>query len=132
MIVADLGFGIFFFVWLVADSDHYPDGQSHWALTTLHFLPVVSIIAIELFRLVNVATLCISTVLARDPLPVEPQPGTRVAFLTTIVPGKEPLRMVKRTLAAARRVRHRGTLDVWLLDEGDNKTVKTMCRRLGV
>jgi cellulose synthase/poly-beta-1,6-N-acetylglucosamine synthase-like glycosyltransferase len=132
IIVADLGFGIFFFGWLAGDSDHYPDSQSHWALTTLHFFPVLSIIAIELFRLVNIATLCISTALARDPIPVEPQPGTRVAFLTTIVPGKEPLEMVERTLAAARRIRHSGTLDVWLLDEGDDEAVKTMCRRLGV
>jgi len=132
VIAADLGFGISFFVWLAGDSDHYPDGQSHWALTTLHFFPVASIITIELFRLVNIATLCLSTALARDPIPVEPQPGTRVAFLTTIVPGKEPLDMVERTLAAARCIRHRGTLDVWLLDEGDNETVKMMCRRLGV
>ncbi len=132
VIVADLGFGVLFCVWLVGSSDHYPDGQDHWALTALHVLPVVSIIIIELFRLVNIATLCISTALARDPIPVEPQPGTRVAFLTTIVPGKEPLEMVGRTLAAARRIRHRGTFDVWLLDEGDDETVKAMCRRLGV
>ena len=132
VIVADLSFGIFFCVWLIGSSDHYPDRQDHWALTTLHALPVVSIIIIELFRLVNIATLCISTALARDPIPVEPQPGTRVAFLTTIVPGKEPLEMVERTLAAARRIRHCGTLDVWLLDEGDDATVKEMCRRRGV
>jgi len=132
VIVADLGFGILFFGWLAGASDHYPDSQPHWALTTLHFFPVVSIIVIELFRMVNVATLCISTALARDPIPVAPQTGTRVAFLTTIVPGKEPLDMVERTLAAARRVRHSGTVGVWLLDEGDNEQAKAMCQRLGV
>lgn len=132
VIVAGLGFGILYCMWLVGSSDHYPDGQDHWALTTIYVLPVISIIIIELFRMVNIATLCVSTALARDPIPVEPQAGTRVAFLTTIVPGKEPLEMVGRTLAAARRIRHCGTLDVWLLDEGDDETVKAMCRRLGV
>ncbi len=132
VIVADLGFGVVFFVWLTGRSDHYPDSQQHWALTTLYVLPVASIVTIEFFRLVNITTLCISTALARDPIPVEPQPGTRVAFLTTIVPGKEPLDMVERTLVAARRIRHAGTIDVWLLDEGDDETVKAMCRRLGV
>ena len=132
VIVADLSFGIFFCVWLIGSSDHYPDSQDHWTLTTLHLLPVVFIIIIELFRLANIATLCISTALARDPIPVEPEPGTRVAFLTTIVPGKEPLEMVEHTLAAARHIRHCGTLDAWLLDEGDDETVKEMCRRLGV
>ncbi len=132
VIVADLGFGIIFFVWLTGSPSHYPAGQGHWTLTTLCFLPVVSIIIIEFFRLVNITALCLSTALARDPIPVEPQPGTRVAFLTTIVPGKEPLGMVERTLVAARRIDHCGTMDVWLLDEGDDEAVKAMCRRLGV
>ncbi|MGH3778038.1 MAG: glycosyltransferase family 2 protein [Pseudonocardiaceae bacterium] len=132
VVLADLGFGVFYFVWLAGRSGHYPDNQHHWALATLYFLPVASIIIIELFRLVNIATLCISTALARDPIPVEPQPGTRVAFLTTIVPGKEPLDMVERTLTAARLIRHAGTIDIWLLDEGDDEIVKAMCRRLGV
>ncbi|MGH3990323.1 MAG: hypothetical protein ACRDTZ_23855, partial [Pseudonocardiaceae bacterium] len=132
VVLADLGFGAFYFFWLTGSSGHYPDSQHHWALATLYFVPVASIITIEFFRLVNIATLCVSTALARDPIPVEPQPGTRVAFLTTIVPGKEPLDMVERTLTAARLVRHGGTIDVWLLDEGDDERVKAMCRRLGV
>lgn len=132
VILADLSFGVFYFVWLAGRSDHYPDSQHHWVLATLYFLPVASIIIIELFRLINIATLCVSTALARDPIPVEPQPGTRVAFLTTIVPGKEPLDMVERTLTAARFIRHTGAIDVWLLDEGDDEEVKAMCRRLGV
>ena len=62
-----------------------------------------SIYAIELFRLVNVSTLCLATALARDPVPMAPEPGTRVAFITTIVPGKEPIEMVRKTLEAALR-----------------------------
>ena len=91
-----------------------------------------SIYAIELFRFLNLSTLCVSTALARDPVPVDPQPGTRVAFVTTIVPSKEPVDIVRPTLEAARRIRHDGTLDVWLLDEGDDPEVRAMCAEIGV
>jgi cellulose synthase/poly-beta-1,6-N-acetylglucosamine synthase-like glycosyltransferase len=87
---------------------------------------------IELFRLVNVATLALATLQARDPVPVPPLPGTRVALITTIVPGKEPLTMLRRTLEAAVRVRHDGVLDVWVLDEGDDDEVRELCEHLGV
>jgi cellulose synthase/poly-beta-1,6-N-acetylglucosamine synthase-like glycosyltransferase len=40
--------------------------------------------------------------------------------------------MVERTLRAARAIRHPGTYDVWLLDEGDDDEVKAMCARIGV
>ncbi|GIF02032.1 glycosyltransferase family 2 protein [Paractinoplanes rishiriensis] len=89
-------------------------------------------VLIEAFRLVNVVTLCLATLWARDPQPMLPDTGLRVAFLTTIVPSKEPLEMVENTLRAARRVRHPGTYDVWLLDEGDDDAVKAMCKRIGV
>ncbi|GIF14528.1 glycosyltransferase family 2 protein [Actinoplanes teichomyceticus] len=91
---------------------------------------VATIALIELFRLINVATLGLATLRARDPVPVPPDPGLRVAFLTTIVPGKEPVAMVERTLRAAGRIR--GDLDVWLLDEGDDDRVRAMCASAGV
>ncbi|MEV6305016.1 glycosyltransferase family 2 protein [Actinoplanes sp. NPDC051861] len=69
---------------------------------------------------------------ARDPIPMVPQPGLRVAVLTTIVPGKEPVDLVMATLRAMRRIRHDGVLDVWLLDEGDDPEVRRRCERLGV
>ncbi len=40
--------------------------------------------------------------------------------------------MVRRTLQAAVAVRYQGTLDVWLLDEGDDPAVRAMCAELGV
>nr|WP_275585974.1 cellulose synthase catalytic subunit [Geodermatophilus sabuli] len=61
-----------------------------------------------------------------------PLTGQRIAFLTTIVPGKEPLAMVRRTLQGAMAVRYDGVLHVWLLDEGDDPAVRAMCRELGV
>ncbi|SFD49823.1 glycosyltransferase family 2 protein [Streptomyces aidingensis] len=87
---------------------------------------------IEIFRLVNVVSIAHATLMARDPIPVTPEPGTRVAFLTTYVPGKEPFAMLRATLEGAVRVRHQGPLDVWLLDEGDDPGARELCARLGV
>ncbi len=92
----------------------------------------LSIGLIEAFRLINVVSNAHATWVARDPVPVRAQPGTRVAFLTSFVPGKEPLSMVRATLEGAVRVEHDGVLDVWLLDEGDDPEVKRLCERLGV
>ncbi|WXH43549.1 glycosyltransferase [Streptomyces netropsis] len=93
---------------------------------------LISIGLIEVFRVVNVLSNAHATWVARDPVPVRAQPGTRVAFLTSFVPGKEPLEMVKATLEGAVRIEHDGVLDVWLLDEGDDREVKALCRQLGV
>ncbi|MFC9487769.1 glycosyltransferase family 2 protein [Streptomyces hydrogenans] len=93
---------------------------------------LVSIGLICLFMLVNVTSIAHATMVARDPVPVCPARGTRVAFLTTYVPGKEPLSMVRATLEAAVRMRHDGTLHVWLLDEGDSDEAKALCAELGV
>src|SRR4051812_220190 len=54
---------------------------------------------------------------ARDPIPMRPPSGLRVAVLTTIVPDREPVELVMTTLRAMQRIRHDGVLDVWLLDE---------------
>ncbi|MEU6117996.1 cellulose synthase catalytic subunit [Streptomyces sp. NPDC047117] len=114
---------------------------AHWTerdYPQFAFLPVldvvmlVSIGLIEFFRCMNVLSNAHATLVARDPIPVIPESGTRVAFLTSFVPGKEPLEMVTKTLEAAVRVRHRGLLHVWLLDEGDDPAVREVCARLGV
>ena len=133
-----------FFSWLVSSIGL----QQHSLHPLIYGATIVMILAtalIELFRLVNVVTLCLATLWARDPQPIVPDAGLRVAFLTTIVPGKEPVEMVERTLLAARAVRHagqsprdgsqvpgQGAYDVWLLDEGDDPDVKAMCARIGV
>jgi hypothetical protein len=90
-----------------------------------------AVLLIEALRLVGIVAVAAATLRARDPRPVEVDPVLRVAFVTTIVPGKEPLAMVERTLRAALAVRHSGTYDVWLLDEGDDERVRAMCARIG-
>jgi cellulose synthase/poly-beta-1,6-N-acetylglucosamine synthase-like glycosyltransferase len=123
-------FELAFLIWLLRPA-HYPEFLGDWRSVLARVL-LGSVAVIGALQLVNVTTLAIATLNARDPVPVRPVADQRVAFLTTIVPGKEPLEMVRRTLEAARRLRYDGPLDVWLLDEGDDGAVRAMCARLGV
>ncbi len=106
-------------------------GAPPWLLTA-DAVMLISIGLIEMFRLVNVVSIAHATMVARDPVPVTAEPGTRVAFLTTYVPGKEPIAMVRATLTGAVALRHDGPLDVWLLDEGDDPEARALCAELGV
>ncbi|CAM5533912.1 glycosyltransferase family 2 protein [Streptomyces abikoensis] len=119
-------------VWLMQPAHWTQRDHATPLMRVLDAVMLVSIGLIELFRTMNVTSNAHATLVARDPIPVVPETGTKVAFLTSFVPGKEPLEMVTRTLEAAVRLRHRGPLDVWLLDEGDDPAVKAVCRRLGV
>ncbi|WP_329019442.1 glycosyltransferase family 2 protein [Streptomyces sp. NBC_00690] len=122
------------FLWLMQPS-HWTERDPNLKndlLLVLDIVMLVSIGLIELFRTMNVLSNAHATLVARDPVPVVPESGTKVAFLTSFVPGKEPLEMVTKTLEAAVRIRHRGLMHVWLLDEGDDPDVKEVCERLGV
>ncbi|WP_340557884.1 glycosyltransferase family 2 protein [Streptomyces sp. GSL17-111] len=119
-------------LWLVWPS-HWTDraGAPGW-LVAADWVMLGCIGLIELFRCVNVLSIAHATMVARDPVPVTPEPGLKVAFLTTYVPGKEPVEMVRATLEGAVALRHDGTLDVWLLDEGDDAVARALCAELGV
>jgi cellulose synthase/poly-beta-1,6-N-acetylglucosamine synthase-like glycosyltransferase len=120
-----------FLAWLLLPS-HLPLHNSSPVIAIASIVMLCSIYLIELFRLLNVTSLCLASALARDPIPMVPQRGTRVAFLTTIVPAKESISVVEPTLRAARKMRHSGTLDIWLLDEGNDPAIRRMCAELGV
>jgi cellulose synthase/poly-beta-1,6-N-acetylglucosamine synthase-like glycosyltransferase len=120
-----------FVVWLLAPA-HHPEFDAAPVVNVANVFVLVTVAIVEVLRLVNVFSLSLASFLARDPVPVRPDPSMRVAFLTTIVPGKEPLEMVRTTLRAARRIRYEGRLDVWLLDEGDTDEVRAMCAAEGV
>jgi cellulose synthase/poly-beta-1,6-N-acetylglucosamine synthase-like glycosyltransferase len=120
-----------FLVWL-AQPSHLPSLSRSPLLAAGSVIMVGSIYLIELFRLVNVSSLCIAAAFAKNPVPIRPRAGTRVAFITTIVPSKEPMEIVRPTLEAALAMRHEGTLDVWLLDEENDPRVRAMCDELGV
>ncbi|MFD3516228.1 glycosyltransferase family 2 protein [Streptomyces sp. NPDC058657] len=122
------------FIWLMQPA-HWTDRDPNLQDDLLRALDVVMLVSIgliELFRTMNVLSNAHATLVARDPIPVVPETGTRVAFMTSFVPGKEPLEMVTKTLEAAVKIRHRGLLHIWLLDEGDDPAVKAVCERLGV
>ena len=131
-----------FIYWLIFQSQ-YPhlhvwlwQSTVHAALTDAYILLLVGMafgsIIMQLFLLMNVLTVSRACLAARDPIPVEPDTRMRVAFLTTIVPDKEPVEMAERTLRAAKAIVYDGKLDLWLLDEGNSDQVKEMCKRLGV
>ncbi|MBL1099741.1 glycosyltransferase family 2 protein [Streptomyces coffeae] len=119
-------------LWLLR-PDHWVEREyvTVWE-TAADTVMLISIALIESFRLFTVISNAHATLVARDPVPVVAEPGTKVAFLTSFVPGKEPLAMVRATLEGAVRIRHTGPVDVWLLDEGDDPEVKELCARLGV
>jgi cellulose synthase/poly-beta-1,6-N-acetylglucosamine synthase-like glycosyltransferase len=131
-----------FMYWLIFQSQ-YPHlnswlWQSTWhALATDSYVLLragmaIGSIVMQTFLLVNILTVSRACLAARDPLPVRPEPGLRVAFLTTIVPDREPIEVAERTLRAAREIVYDGKLDLWLLDEGDSAQARQMCDRLGV
>jgi cellulose synthase (UDP-forming) len=59
-----------------------------------------------------------------------PTSGLRVAFITTFVPGSEPLAMLRQTLMGMKAAEY--PHDTWVLDEGDMPDVRALCRELGV
>ncbi len=131
-----------FIYWLIFQSQYPPlagllwPSDVHLALSDGYILlrgaMALGSIVMQLLLLTNVLTVSRACLAARDPVPVEPDPGLRVAFLTTIVPEKEPVELAERTLRAAKAIVYDGQFDVWLLDEGDSAAVKAMCQRLGV
>jgi cellulose synthase/poly-beta-1,6-N-acetylglucosamine synthase-like glycosyltransferase len=120
-----------FLTWLMLPG-HWPRLGDDLLVNVASIVVTATTGIIGWFAFLNVATLCRATLLARDPVPVRPPPGQRVAFLTTIVPEAESLELLQPTLEAALKIRHTGELDIWLLDEGDDPEVRRMCAELGV
>jgi cellulose synthase/poly-beta-1,6-N-acetylglucosamine synthase-like glycosyltransferase len=104
---------------------HAGIGPAGWAAWTL-------VVLSELLRLLQSTGALVFAGFARDPVPMEPVAGLRVAMLTTIVPAKEPVEMVLQTLRAMRAVAYDGVVDVWILDEGDDPAVRAAAASLGV
>ncbi|MFK3979136.1 glycosyltransferase family 2 protein [Micromonospora sp. NPDC050397] len=126
--------GLVFVGWLLLPG-HVPgaglDGIGGWQLT-LARLGFCVVVAIELIRIAQNAAVWVFAFNAKDPVPVDPPIGLRVALLTTIVPSKEPIEVAERTLRRMRQLVYCGRVDVWILDEGDDPAVREMAARLGV
>jgi cellulose synthase/poly-beta-1,6-N-acetylglucosamine synthase-like glycosyltransferase len=97
-----------------------------------NWIMLFCLVFLQLFAIIGTISATRSTLKAKDPVPVRPKPGFRVAFATTRAPG-EPVDLVENTLKAAKRVSYKGgTVDYWLLDETNDKQLQKICRSLGV
>lgn len=122
-----------FLAWLMCPDHWLAIISQRPASSILGAAALVAIIVVEVVRLAHVSSLWVFSLNARDPVPMRPDLGLRVAIVTTIVPGLEPVALVSRTLAAMRCVDYPGgTVDVWILDEGNDPQVRNVARRLGV
>ena len=132
LIAAQVITGVLFIGWLVWPS-HLPvlSEAGGWLFAT-SLIGVLLMVGIEVIRMAQGAALWLFSTRAKDPVPLVPQPGLRVALLTTIVPNKEPLEMILGTLRAMKQVEYDGDVDVWLLDEGGDPLVAAACAAIGV
>ena len=104
------------------------DGRGSWALIALGLL-----VGVEALRVVQNVSLWGLAVRAHDPVPREAPIGLRVALITTFVPSREPIDLLASTLRAMTNVHYDGgTVDVWVLDEGDDSAVRELADSLGV
>jgi cellulose synthase (UDP-forming) len=136
LIAANFLTGLVFVGWLLL-PEHIPGsgamaadaGDWHVIVARVAFCFVV---LVEGVRMLQNFAVWVFAWKAEDPVPMVPERGLRIAMLTTIVPAKEPIDVVERSLRAMQRVRYHGQVDIWILDEGDDPRVKAMARRLGV
>ncbi|MBM0236354.1 glycosyltransferase [Micromonospora sp. ATA32] len=134
LVLVNSAAGLLLVGWLLLPQ-HVPGagviGLGGWqtAAARLGFCVVVGV---ELIRLAQNVVVWVFAFNAKDPVPVDPPVGLRVALLTTIVPSKEPIDVVERTLWRLKQIVYCGKVDVWILDEGDDPAVREMAARLGV
>ena len=81
-------------------------------------------------QVMEIAAWIICRKVPRHQEPPPPEVGLRVAFITTFVPGSEPLDLLLRTLGNMLRADY--PHDTWLLDEGNCAEVQAACDELGV
>jgi cellulose synthase/poly-beta-1,6-N-acetylglucosamine synthase-like glycosyltransferase len=129
--LANVGVEVGFLSWLLA-SLLMPIWDETAVIGNVFIALLICIFIIEGFRLTSIVSFALSALAARNPVPVRPRKGSKVAFTTTIVPSREPFEMVKRTLEAMLQVKHDGPFDVWLLDEGNDPKIRRACKKMGV
>lgn len=123
----------FLFLTILFWPGHYPDIHQRSFIGAL-----VACIGYGLVVTLESARILQSFVLVKfarnmyDPVPMIPQTGLRVAVLTTIVPEKEPIELVARTLEAMTHLTYSSPIDVWILDEGNDPEVRRVAESLNV
>jgi cellulose synthase (UDP-forming) len=61
---------------------------------------------------------------------VRPKHGAKVAFITNFVPSSESVDLLHKTLPAMVKAAYKH--DTWLLDEGNSREVRAICKKYGV
>ncbi|MER7273003.1 glycosyltransferase [Dactylosporangium sp. NPDC000244] len=122
--------GFVFVGWLLL-PEHIPGVGQDWHVIVAR-VAFCFVVLVEAVRMLQNFAVWVFACKARDPVPMVPERGLRIAMLTTIVPAKEPIDVVVRSLRAMQQVRYDGQVDIWILDEGDDPRVKAMAKRLGV
>lgn len=125
-----LSLDVFFIIWLLNPRHLVSSGTV--LNTSLSILGFICVLVIELTRIYQGVSIAFFAHKAVDPIPQIPEKGKRVAILTTIVPSKEPVQIVRRTLQAMKQIYYAGQVDVWILDEGNSPEVKVLAAELGV
>lgn len=128
--ILSLTAGTAFVTWLII-APSYPSRHHPAALAGAVAL-IACMVLIEVIRITQSAILGFFAAFAKDPVPLAVPSQMRIAILTTIVPGKEPLPLVMHTLSEMKKIRYDGICDVWLLDEGDDPEVRAACDAAGV
>jgi cellulose synthase (UDP-forming) len=98
----------------------------NWLVSPLFFSLVTIVLGLKLIE--HFARLLMLP-LMRKPKPLTARPGYTVAAVTTFVPGEEPVEMLERTLKAMLALEYEH--DTWVLDEGDDESVRALCLKLG-
>jgi cellulose synthase (UDP-forming) len=128
-----LGAGLFLvarFALFWFDSARLPrDFGSHLYAVDLTLFAVLTFVVWHR-QMIDVASWIICSRIEPPHCVAEPALGLRVAFLTTFVPGSEPIDMLTRTLMSILDADYQH--DTWVLDEGNDPDVIALCDRLGV
>lgn len=129
-LVCCLLFNVAFIIWII--SPQHIIFSSNPFIEALLISGLVALTGIEFIRIIQGISLSLFALYAKDPVPLTPVRNLRVAVLTTIVPSKEPVDVLEKTLRAMKAMAYGGTVDVWVLDEGNDPTVIRLARQLGV
>jgi hypothetical protein len=113
-------------------QNDWPAWVPTWAGAAFNLLLFAAVSGVEWGRVLTTAGIWVFSLFMRDPEPLPPPRGLRVAVLTCVVPSREPLSVLEGTLRAMRRIQYEGSVDCWVLDEEGDPRVAELARSLGV
>ncbi len=120
-----MAFGIWWFL-----PGHVPDNFSGW----WHIIDYVLFIFLSyiVWHEIIMELFCwyVAKFIQKPTACEAPEKNLRVAYITAFVPGAEPYDILEKTLYAMTAVDY--PHDTWLLDEGNDEIVKSICQKLGV